>query len=101
MTHDDARSAKAPFSGLLPFAVSGYSFLAVAKSTAGRRTRVTQWRHQTRHASFLSSSSCAPIFRARFYAVAVSAIMVARAGQLSGWPVFCGAGFYPRLGHHP
>ncbi len=23
MTHDDARSAKAPFSGLLPFAVSG------------------------------------------------------------------------------
>ncbi|MBC2863077.1 ash family protein [Klebsiella pneumoniae] len=36
MTHDDARSAKAPFSGLLPFVVSGYSFIAVAKSTAGR-----------------------------------------------------------------
>ncbi|MCT8043167.1 ash family protein, partial [Klebsiella pneumoniae] len=28
---------KAPFSGLLPFAVSRYSFIAVAKSTAGRR----------------------------------------------------------------
>ena len=28
---------KAPFSGLLPFAVSRYSFIAVAKSAAGRR----------------------------------------------------------------
>ncbi|HBR4534912.1 TPA: ash family protein [Klebsiella pneumoniae] len=28
---------KAPFSGLLPFAVSRYSFVAVAKSAAGRR----------------------------------------------------------------
>ncbi|MGU6060564.1 ash family protein, partial [Klebsiella pneumoniae] len=27
---------KAPFSGLLPFAVSRYSFAAVAKSAAGR-----------------------------------------------------------------
>ncbi|PLJ65187.1 Ash-like/host cell division inhibitor Icd-like protein, partial [Klebsiella quasipneumoniae] len=27
---------KAPFSGLLPFVVSRYSFIAVAKSTAGR-----------------------------------------------------------------
>jgi hypothetical protein len=63
MTHDDARSAKAPFSGLLPFAVSRYSFLAVAKSAAGRENPSYSWRHQTRHASFCVYAHVHPFLR--------------------------------------
>ena len=84
---------KAPFSGLLPFAVSRYSFAAVAKSAAGRR-----------NPSYLLATTDAPcVF---FYVVAQAhpffglwclhlspcQIMVIRAGQPSGWPVFIEAG---------
>ncbi|ATG03615.1 host cell division inhibitor Icd-like protein [Lelliottia amnigena] len=84
---------KAPFSGLLLFAVSRYSFPAVAKSTAGRR-----------NPSYSMATPDAPcVF---FYVVAQALpflgpwcfhrgfcqIMVVRAGQPSGWPVFIEAG---------
>jgi len=86
---------KAPFSGLLPFAVSRYSFPAVAKSAAGRR-----------NPSYFKATPDAPcVF---FYVVAQAhpfsglwclfvhqwsfLIMVVRAGQPSGWPVSNKAG---------
>ncbi|HCD5855385.1 TPA: host cell division inhibitor Icd-like protein [Klebsiella pneumoniae] len=99
---------KAPFSGLLPFAVSRYSFLAVAKSAAGRENP--------------SNPSAIPDAPRVFFCVAINATehqimvwcaniragvtlcllpvfvhyavmsMVAQAGQPSGWPVLDGAG---------
>ncbi|MEG5984069.1 host cell division inhibitor Icd-like protein [Enterobacter kobei] len=84
---------KAPFSDLLPFALSRYSFPAVAKSAAGRR-----------NPSYSMATPDAPcVF---FYVVAqalpylwlwclhrgLCQIMVVRAGQPSGWPVFIEAG---------
>ncbi|ELY2667863.1 ash family protein [Cronobacter sakazakii] len=83
----------APFSGLLPFAVSRYSFSAVAKSAAGRR-----------NPSYFKATPDAP--RVFFYVVAQAhpfsglwclhlspfQIMVVRAGQPSGWPVSLKAG---------
>ncbi|WP_313071206.1 host cell division inhibitor Icd-like protein [Atlantibacter hermannii] len=85
----------APFSGLLIFAVPGYSFSAAAKSAAGRR-----------NPCYSMATPDAPcVF---FYVVAQahpfsglwcfrihhgsSEIMVARAGQPSGWPVPIEAG---------
>ena len=83
----------APFSGLLLFGISRYSFPAVAKSTAGRR-----------NPSYLLATPDAPcVF---FYVVAQEhpfsglwclhrgpcQIMVVRAGQPSGWPVSNKAG---------
>ena len=82
-----------PFSGLLLFAVSRYSFPAVAKSAAGRR-----------NPSYFKATPDAPcVF---FYVVAQAhpffglwclylspcQIMVVRAGQPSGWPVSNKAG---------
>ena len=52
-THDDARSAKLPFSGLPFSGICGYSFSAAAKSAAGRENPSNYRRHMTRHASFL------------------------------------------------
>jgi len=84
---------KAPFSGLRPLCVSWYSFPAVAKSTVGRR-----------NPCYLLATPDAPcVF---FYVVAQAhlfiglwclhlgpcQIMVARAGQPSGWPVSNKAG---------
>jgi len=82
-----------PFSGLLLFAVSRYSFPAVAKSAAGRR-----------NPSYFKATPDAPC--AFFYVVAQAhpffglwclylspcQIMVVRAGQPSGWPVSNKAG---------
>ena len=83
-----------PFSGLLLFGISRYSFPAVAKSTAGRR-----------NPSYLLATPDAPcVF---FYVVAQThlffglwclhrgscQIMVVRAGQPSGWPVSNKAGY--------
>ena len=83
----------APFSGLLPVAVSRYSFPAVAKSAAG--IGVPQYSMATPDAP-----------RVFFYVVAQAhlffglwclhrgscQIMVVRAGQPSGWPVSLKAG---------
>ncbi|WP_391488038.1 host cell division inhibitor Icd-like protein [Leclercia tamurae] len=103
-----AAQQKAPFSGLHPLYVSWYSFLAVAKSAAGRENP--------------SNPSAIPDAPCVFFCVAINATerqikvwcadiragvtlsllpvfvhyaamsMVAQAGQPSGWPVFDGAG---------
>ncbi|AYN27728.1 host cell division inhibitor Icd-like protein [Buttiauxella sp. 3AFRM03] len=93
---------KAPFPGLHPFLVCGYSFSAVAKSTAGRE-----------NPCYLLATQHAPcVF---FYVVAqahlffglwclhrsLAQIMVIRAGQPSGWPVSNKAGFSPPFGSPP
>ncbi|CAM4384941.1 MULTISPECIES: host cell division inhibitor Icd-like protein [Lelliottia] len=84
---------KAPFSGLLPFAVSRYSFPAVAKSIAGICSPC----------NLLATQHAPSVF---FYVVAQThlffglwcfhrcscQIMVVRAGQPSGWPVSNKAG---------
>ncbi|MEN4873181.1 host cell division inhibitor Icd-like protein [Kosakonia cowanii] len=86
---------KQPFPGLLLLAVPGYSFPVAAKSAAGRR-----------NPSYFKATTDAPcVF---FYVVAQAhpfiglwclcthhgyvQIMVARAGQPSGWPVSLKAG---------
>ncbi|PBA99306.1 Ash-like/host cell division inhibitor Icd-like protein [Klebsiella pneumoniae] len=93
---------KAPFSGLLPFAVSRYSFIAVAKSTAGRR-----------NPSYSVATPDAPcvffcvyayvhlLFTHRFLSRCCICVMVAQAGQPSGWPVPIEAGFSPPSGLPP
>ncbi|EJV7808373.1 host cell division inhibitor Icd-like protein [Escherichia coli] len=103
-----AAQQKAPFSGLHPLYVSWYSFLAVAKSAAGRENP--------------SNPSAIPDAPCVFFCVAINATerqikvwcadiragvtlsllpvfvhyavmsMVAQAGQPSGWPVLDGAG---------
>ncbi|MDA4625767.1 host cell division inhibitor Icd-like protein [Enterobacter hormaechei] len=93
---------KVLFSGLHPLCVSWYSFLAVAKSAAGRE-----------NPCYLLATQHAPcVF---FYVVVqthlffgpwcllrgFSQIMVIRAGQPSGWPVSNKAGFSPPFGSPP
>ena len=85
---------KAPFSGLLPFAVSRYSFAAVAKSAAGRE-----------NPSYFKATPDAPcvffcvyayvhlLFTHRFLSRCCICVMVAQAGQPSGWPVPLKAGY--------
>ena len=84
---------KAPFSGLLPFAVSRYSFAAVAKSAAGRRNPSET--KATPDAPCVFFCVCAlvhPLFAHWFFSHCSIFIMVARAGQPSGWPVPIEAG---------
>ncbi|EFN3884556.1 host cell division inhibitor Icd-like protein [Escherichia coli] len=86
----------APFSGLLLFAVSRYSFPAVAKSAAG--IGVPNNFKATRHAPCVffyvvaqahpfSGLWCLFVHQSPFL------IMVVRAGQPSGWPVSLKAGY--------
>ena len=84
----------APFSGLLLFAVSRYSFPAVAKSAAGRE-----------NPSYFKATPDAPcvffcvyayvhlLFTHRFLSRCCICVMVAQAGQPSGWPVSIEAGY--------
>ncbi|HBQ2310907.1 Ash-like/host cell division inhibitor Icd-like protein [Klebsiella variicola] len=84
---------KAPFSGLLPFAVSRYSFVAVAKSAAGRRNPSET--KATPDAPCVFFCVCAlvhPLFAHWFFSHCSIFIMVARAGQPPGWPVSFVAG---------
>lgn len=93
---------KAPFSGLLLFAVSRYSFPAVAKSAAGRE-----------NPSYSVATPDAPcvffcvyayvhlLFTHRFFSRCCIRVMVAQAGQPSGWPVPIEAGFSPPSGLPP
>ncbi|MBZ7465637.1 host cell division inhibitor Icd-like protein [Klebsiella michiganensis] len=86
---------KPSFSGLLPFAVSRYSLIAVAKSTAGRRNPCnSQATTDAPCVFFYVVAQAHPFFGLWCLCTHRSSgkIMVARAGQLSGWPVFCGAG---------
>ena len=87
---------KAPFSGLLPFAVSRYSFPAVAKSAAG--IGVPNNFKATRHAPcvfFYVVAQAHPFcgLWCLFVHQSPILIMVVRAGQPSGWPVSLKAGY--------
>ena len=85
---------KAPFSGLLPFAVSRYSFVAVAKSTAG--IGVPNNFKATQHAPcvfFYVVAQAHPFFGLWCLHRGFCQIMVVRAGQPSGWPVPIEAGY--------
>ena len=93
---------KAPFSGLLPFAVSRYSFIAVAKSAAGRENpSLTMATPAAPCVFFCVYAFVHPFFGQRFFVCCAVKIMVAQAGQLSGWPVSIVAGFSPPSGLPP
>ena len=82
-----------PFSGLLPVAVSRYSFPAVAKSAAGRRN--PSYSMATPDAAcvfFYVVAQAHPFFGLWCLYLSPCQIMVIRAGQPSGWPVFIEAG---------
>ncbi|MGZ0723474.1 host cell division inhibitor Icd-like protein [Kluyvera cryocrescens] len=84
---------KAPFSGLRPLCVSWYSFPAVAKSTAGRRNPC--YFKATPDAPcvfFYVVAQAYPFFGLWCLHLSPCQIMVARAGQPSGWPVSLKAG---------
>ena len=97
-----AAQQKAPFSGLRPLWVSWYSFPAVAKSAAGRE-----------NPSYFKATPDAPcvffcvyayvhlLFTHRFLSRCCIRVMVAQAGQPSGWPVPLKAGFSPPSGLPP
>ena len=84
---------KAPFSGLLPFAVSRYSFIAVAKSAAGRRNPCnSQATTDAPCVFFYVVAQAHPFFGLWCLHRGSCQIMVTRAGQPSGWPVSIEAG---------
>jgi len=88
-----ATPQKAPFSGLLPFLVSRYSFPAVAKSAAGRRNPSnSQATTDAPCVFFYVVAQAHPFFGLWCSHRSPGQIMVVRAGQPSGWPVFCEAG---------
>ena len=83
----------APFSGLLLFAVSRYSLPAAAKSAAGRRNPCnSQATTDAPCVFFYVVAQAHPFFGLWCLFHSPCQIMVVRAGQLSGWPVFCEAG---------
>lgn len=78
----------APFSGLLLFTISRYSFPAVAKSAAGRRNPCLTM--ATLDAPCVFFYVCAlmhPFITQWLIYHCVYRVMVAQAGQPSGWPV--------------
>ena len=84
---------KAPFSGLLPFAVSRYSFLAVAKSTAGICSPCNSMATPDAPCVFFFVvAQTHPFFGLWCLHRGSCQIMVVRAGQPSGWPVSIEAG---------
>lgn len=84
---------KAPFSGLLLFAVSRYSFSAVAKSTAGICSPCNSMATTDAPCVFFYVVAPAhPFFGLWCLHRSSCQIMVVRAGQPSGWPVSIEAG---------
>ena len=84
---------KAPFSGLLPFAISRYSFPAVAKSTAGICSPCNSMATPDAPCVFFYVVAQAhPFFGLWCLHRGFCQIMVVRAGQPSGWPVSIEAG---------
>ncbi|EOE5649681.1 host cell division inhibitor Icd-like protein [Cronobacter sakazakii] len=82
-----------PFSGLLPFAVSRYSFSAVAKSAAGRRNPCNSMATPDAPCVFFYVVAQAHPFSGLWCLhLSPCQIMVVRAGQPSGWPVSIEAG---------
>ena len=85
---------KAPFSGLHLFAISRYSFPAVAKSTAGRRNpSYSMAIPDAPCVFFYVVAQALPFFGLWCFHRGFSQIMVVRAGQPSGWPVSNKAGY--------
>ena len=85
----------APFSGLLPVAVSRYSFPAVAKSAAGRRNPCNSQATTDAPCVFFYVVAQAHPFIGLWCLCAHHGfvqIMAVRAGQPSGWPVSNKAG---------
>ncbi|EOW6770387.1 host cell division inhibitor Icd-like protein [Cronobacter muytjensii] len=83
----------APFSGLLPFVVSRYSFPAVAKSAAGRRNPCNSMATPDAPCVFFFVVAQAHPFSGLWCLhLSPCQIMVVRAGQPSGWPVSIEAG---------
>ena len=79
---------KAPFSGLLPFVISRYSFHAVAKSTAGRRNPCLTMATPDAPCVFFCVCALMHPFNTQWpFRHCGYRVMVAQAGQLSGWPV--------------
>ncbi len=92
----------APFSGLLLFAVSRYSLPAAAKSAAGRRNPCnSQATTDAPCVFFYVVAQAHPFFGLWCLFHSPCQIMVVRAGQLSGWPVFCEAGIPTPFGSPP
>ncbi|HDF5680406.1 TPA: ash family protein [Klebsiella variicola] len=84
---------KAPFSGLLPFAVSRYSFAAVAKSAAGICSPCNSMATPDAPCVFFYVvAQTHPFFGLWCLHRGFCQIMVVRAGQPSGWPVSIEAG---------
>ncbi|MDU7201252.1 host cell division inhibitor Icd-like protein [Phytobacter diazotrophicus] len=97
-----AAQQKAPFSGLRPLWVSWYSFPAVAKSAAGRENPcLTMATPDAPCVFFCVYAFVHPFFGQRFFVCCAVKIMVAQAGQSSGWPVSIVAGFSPPSGLPP
>lgn len=83
----------APFSGSLLFAVSRYSFPAIAKSAAGRRNpSYLLATPDTPCVFFYVVAQAHPFFGLWCLHLSPCQIMVVRAGQPSGWPVSNKAG---------
>ena len=85
-----------PFSGLLLFAVSRYSFPAVEKSTAGIGVPRNSMATPDAPCVFFFVVAQAHLFSGLwclFIHHSSSKIMVVRAGQPSGWPVSIEAGY--------
>ena len=88
-----SRYQKAPFSGLHLLYVSWYSFVVAAKSATGRRNPCYLLATQHAPCVFFYVVAQAHIFLGRcFLHHRFNRIMVARAGQPSGWPVSNKAG---------
>lgn len=84
---------KAPFSGLLPFVISRYSFHAVAKSTAGICSPCNSMATPDAPCVFFYVvAQTHPFFGLWCLHRGFCQIMVVRAGQPSGWPVSIEAG---------
>ncbi|HFK7274645.1 MULTISPECIES: host cell division inhibitor Icd-like protein [Citrobacter] len=79
---------KVPFSGLRLLCVSWYSFPAVAKSTAGRRNPCLTMATPDAPCVFFCVCALMHPFNTQWpFRHCGYLVMVAQAGQLSGWPV--------------
>ncbi|QIE99500.1 ash family protein [Pantoea stewartii] len=90
------------FPGLRAGGLPWYSVCAVAKSAAGRGN--PSYSMATPDAPcvfFCVFASVHPLFGQRFLCRCAVLVMVARAGQPSGWPVSIEAGFPPPFGSPP
>jgi hypothetical protein len=88
------RFQKAPFPGLHPFQVCGYSFSAVAKSAAGIGVLFNSMATPDAPCVFFYVVAQAhPFFGLWCLHHSLAQKMVARAGQPSGWPVSIEAGY--------